>query len=196
MKIIDKTVLSRHEPKNTNVMWAEPVEEGVSLHIFNNDEWNNLSGESYKKPEGGIPEGDLSTSVNAKLEAAVTAVQASQRGVANGVATLNSEGTIPISQLPSYTYNIVERSSASLFPTIGESGKIYVDTGANTLYRWDGTKYISVSNPKNIDSSPTAGSENLVTSGGVKTALDAIWAQLNNVTYIGEVVDTVDDVDN
>lgn len=195
MKIIDKTVLNPHEPENTNVMWAEPVEDGVNLRIYNEGEWNTLSGVSYKKPEGGITEEDLSGSVNAKLNAATTAVQSSERGVANGVASLDSDGTIPASQLPAHTYNIVEADTMSQFPARGEAGKIYIDKNTNTLYRWNGSEYISISNPKNVETTPTENSENLITSGGVKTALSTLQSQINDLfedtVFIGEQVGTV-----
>lgn len=196
MKILDKTVLDPHEPTNTSVMWAEPVDDGVNLRIYNEGEWNTLSGVSYKKPEGGITEDDLSDSVNAKLNAAVTAIQSSEKGTANGVASLDASGTIPTNQLPSHSYNIVEADSMAQFPSRGESGKLYIDKAANTLYRWDVSQYVSVSNPKNVDDVPTAGSDNLVTSGGIKAALDVLQSQLDNGVFIGNNVGIVEFVEN
>ena len=78
----------------------------------------------------------------------------------------------------------------------GESGKIYVDLSTNKTYRWSGTVFVVIASDlalgetdstayrgdrgaaayaaavTNVDSTPTSGSGNLVTSGGVYTAMD------------------------
>jgi hypothetical protein len=69
----------------------------------------------------------------------------SQKGVAGGVATLDSSGLIPTSQLPSYVDDVVEYESKSKFPTVGESGIIYVDRTTNIVYRWGGSAYVEIS---------------------------------------------------
>ena len=71
-------------------------------------------------------------------------VKRSEMGVANGVATLDSNGLIPSSQLPSYVDDVLEYDSQTSFPTIGETGKIYVDNGTNLTYRWSGTAYVEI----------------------------------------------------
>ena len=71
-------------------------------------------------------------------------VKRSEMGVANGVATLDSNGLIPSSQLPSYVDDVLEYDSQTSFPTIGETGKIYVDNGTNLTYRWSGSTYIKI----------------------------------------------------
>lgn len=42
------------------------------------------------------------------------------------------------------TGDIIE-GTLSTFPQLGETGKIYVDTETNLIYRWDGTQYAKVS---------------------------------------------------
>lgn len=69
----------------------------------------------------------------------------SQKGANGGVATLGSDGKVPSSQLPSYVDDVLEYTSKSLFPTSGETGKIYVDTTTNITYRWSGTTYVEIS---------------------------------------------------
>lgn len=69
----------------------------------------------------------------------------SQKGVANGVAELDSAGKIPTSQLPSYVSDVIECSSRSAFPATGESNKIYVAKDTNLTYRWSGTTYVEIS---------------------------------------------------
>lgn len=53
-------------------------------------------------------------------------------------------GKIPASQLPSYVDDVVEYDTLSKFPTVGESGKIYVDKSTNYTYRWGGSNYIQI----------------------------------------------------
>lgn len=72
-------------------------------------------------------------------------VRRDEMGVANGVATLDDAGLVFSSQLPSYVDDVLEFDSFDLFPTVGENGKIYVDTTTNLTYRWSGTQYIEIS---------------------------------------------------
>jgi len=64
-----------------------------------------------------------------------------QKGVANGVATLDSSGLVPSIQLPSYVDDVLEFMNLASFPTTGETGKIYVDKTTNKTYRWSGSVY-------------------------------------------------------
>ena len=57
------------------------------------------------------------------------------------LATLDANGKIPSSQLPSYVDDVLEYSSKASFPTTGEKSKIYVDTTSNLTYRWGGSGY-------------------------------------------------------
>lgn len=75
----------------------------------------------------------------------VGAIATTAKGVANGVAELDSTGKVPSSQLPSYVDDVLEYSAKSSFPATGESGKIYVDTSTNKTYRWSGTTYVEIS---------------------------------------------------
>lgn len=54
-------------------------------------------------------------------------------------------GTVPTASLPSYVDDVLEYSSQSGFPSTGETGKIYVDTGTNLTYRWGGSSYVEIS---------------------------------------------------
>ena len=72
-------------------------------------------------------------------------VKRSEMGVANGVATLGSDGKVPTSQLPSYVDDVVEHSALSAFPSTGETGKIYVALDTNKTYRWGGSSYVEIS---------------------------------------------------
>ena len=93
-----------------------------------------------------------------------------EKGVANGVATLGGDGKVPSGQLPSFVDDVIEcytrngatplsanwlsltNGGAALTP---ETGKIYVvmSTGAyqNKQYRWGGTTYV-LCNPSDVNS--------------------------------------------
>lgn len=97
-------------------------------------------------------------------------VPLSQKGVANGVATLDGEGKVPSAQLPSYVDDVLETyirtgttalaadwlsltdGGAALTP---EKGKIYLvmTTGSyqNKQYRWGGSTYV-LCNPSDVNS--------------------------------------------
>lgn len=82
--------------------------------------------------------------------------QISDRGTAGCVATLDAEGHVPASQLPSYVDDVLEGTLAT-FPATGETGKIYVDTTTNTSYRWSGTQYTKVASDLSLgETSATA----------------------------------------
>lgn len=93
-------------------------------------------------------------------------VKRSEMGTANGIATLNDQGLVPVSQLPSYVDDVVDvyatytksdvgvltnievfSDSGKTQPVTGESGKIYIDVENNYQFRWTGTKYASVGAP-------------------------------------------------
>ena len=65
-------------------------------------------------------------------------------GQPNGVAALDETGHVPSELLPSYVDDIVEYPSVSQFPTVGESGKIYISTSNNHWYRWTGSQYFDM----------------------------------------------------
>ena len=84
----------------------------------------------------------------------VSAIPASQKGSANGVAELDESGKVPSAQLPSYVDEVIEgyfsdgkfyEESAHTTEITGESGKIYVDLDTNKTYRWSGSGYVEIS---------------------------------------------------
>ena len=70
---------------------------------------------------------------------------ASLKGAKNGVASLDENGLVPSSQLPSYVDDVLEYDKLASFPKTGESGKIYVAQDSNKTYRWSGTAYVEIS---------------------------------------------------
>ena len=80
----------------------------------------------------------------------VRQIPESEKGVANGVATLDGEGKVPSSQLPSYVDDVIEgyyynskfyRDSAHTEEITPAAGIIYVDLPNNKTYRWSGSQY-------------------------------------------------------
>lgn len=67
------------------------------------------------------------------------------KGQPGGLASLDSNGLVPSSQLPSYVDDVLEYSTLSAFPATGETGKIYVTLDTNLTYRWSGTGYVEIS---------------------------------------------------
>lgn len=105
-----------------------------------------------------------------------TYVTQSSVGVANGIASLDSDGKVPSSQLPSYVDDIIEAyivsgatalSAGWLSKTDGgaaltpETGVIYVvmSTGEyqNRTFRWGGTTYVEISSAPGQATESTAG---------------------------------------
>lgn len=93
------------------------------------------------------------------------------RGVANGYASLGSDGKVPAAQLPSYVDDVVEYTNLSGFPTTGETAKIYVALDTNKTYRWSGTAYVQITSGA-VDS--VAGKSGVVTLDKSDVGLSAV----------------------
>lgn len=153
----------------------------VSLDYFMGDITEILSGYMDKATYAGTKAGYVKAAETAdKLTNAVTINGASfdgsqnitvadntkipltEKGAANGVATLDANGQVPPAQLPSYVDDVIEGYyyNSQFYTTAGhtttitpEKGKIYVDiTDPNNpvSYRWTGTAYVDIANPIDI----------------------------------------------
>jgi hypothetical protein len=69
----------------------------------------------------------------------------SEKGQPDGYASLDNNGKVPASQLPSYVDDVLEYANLAAFPGTGETGKIYVALDTNKTYRWSGSIYIEIS---------------------------------------------------
>lgn len=69
----------------------------------------------------------------------------SEKGATNGIASLDENGRVPSSQLPSYVDDVIDEYTYAQFPTTGETGKIYIAKDTNKTYRWSGNGYAEVS---------------------------------------------------
>lgn len=81
-------------------------------------------------------------------------VLSEDKGIANGVAELDSNGLIPSNQLPSYVDDVIEgylndnkfyKDAEHTTEITGETGKIYVDLSSNKTYRWSGSGFAVIS---------------------------------------------------
>lgn len=80
-------------------------------------------------------------------------VIASQKGAANGVASLNSNGIVPNDQLPESDiikgyYDIISqkfyKESSYTTQIVGNASKLYIDLATPKNYRWDGNAFIEI----------------------------------------------------
>ena len=116
-----------------------------------------LDGKVDKEANKSLVSNDLITKLEGldsqeTLDAAIAdKIPLSQKGVANGVATLSENGKIPAQQLPTYVDDVLEGTLVS--PTeftlnegqqgeVKQSGVVYVDTTTNKSYRWSGSQYV------------------------------------------------------
>ena len=105
-----------------------------------------------------IEKSDLDVSLSLELESAFDSkLDTSQKGTANGVAELDSNGFIRPVQLPSFVDDVIEgylHTDGNFYSDethtneiLAESGKIYIDLteNINKTYRWSGTAYVVIS---------------------------------------------------
>ncbi|WP_426275366.1 hypothetical protein ACN9MN_12560 [Chryseobacterium sp. S-02] len=123
----------------------------------------------------------------------------SQKGIVNGIASLDGSGLIPATQLPSYVDDVLEFANLASFPTTGESGKIYVAIDTNKTYRWSGSAYIYITSGAVDSVNGQTGVVNLTktdiglanidnTSDAAKNVLSATkWTTPRTLSYTGDV---------
>lgn len=74
----------------------------------------------------------------------VERIAVTEKGVADGVATLDGSGKVPSSQLPSFVDDVIEATDLAALPLTGETGKIYLALDTNKAYRWSGSTYVYI----------------------------------------------------
>ena len=105
-----------------------------------------------------------------------------RKGQPGGTAELDNSGKVPSNQLPSYVDDVVEYNGLNNFPLVGESGKIYVDTFENKVYRWSGSQYIEISSGTGtIDTIMSDISTNAVANSTVKAYVDGLVGDVESL---------------
>lgn len=133
----------------TAYTWGNHATAGYSLNTHNHtlDSLSNVTITSNSAGEILKWNGSAwinNTLAEAGIQAAGSYLTTTQRGVANGVASLDASGLIPTTQLPSYVDDVLEYINLAAFPATGETGKIYTALDTNKVYRWSGSAYIYI----------------------------------------------------
>ena len=120
-----------------------------------------------------------------------------EKGEANGVATLDASGKVPSSQLPSYVDDVINSYivgstpfaadwlslTAGGTPLTPEEGKIYVivSEGAylNNSYRWSGTVYAPVGSPIAVLQQKGQSTTDVMSQKATTDSLNLLEAKLN-----------------
>ena len=113
----------------------------------------------------------------------------SQKGAANGVATLDANGRVLSDQLPSYVDDVLEYNNKTAFPNRGETGKIYVAKDTNKTYRWGGSSYVEISASLALgetSSTAYAGDKGKQNADNIATNTTKIDNIINGTTVVGK----------
>lgn len=113
-------------------------------------------------------------------------------GQANGIASLDSSGKVPSSQLPSYVDDVLEYNNRSGFPGTGEAGKIYIAKDTNLTYRWSGSTYIEISQSLALgetSSTAYAGNKGKQNANNI-ASLQTKTTNIDNYTVNGKKIST------
>lgn len=130
----------------------------------------------------------VKTAYDLALAASVTANAAipnGQKGVANGVATLDANGFVPVSMMPSYVDDVLEYPTKANFPATGATGKIYVAVDTLAIYRWGGTVYVEISASPGTTDDVVEGTTNLYfTAARAQAAVTTITGNAGTATKL------------
>ena len=176
---------------------AETIKSGESFIGVNDADTSGLWTANKIKTEldGKVDDAEIADMLT-KTEANSTYVPLSSKGVANGVASLDGNGTVPASQLPSYVDDVVEVANYEALPPTGEASKIYVTLDTNLTYRWSGSQYTEIS--ASIALGETTGTayegskgkqnaDNIATLQGEMDAVEASIAGLGDLAALDTV---------
>lgn len=146
-----KVVAQTHEHTNADILDATTASFTTTL-------LTKLNGIATGANKTTVDSALSSTSTNPVQNKAVNTalsgkISTSARGAKNGVASLDANGLIPSSQLPSFVDDVIEgyysdgkfyKDEAHKTAITGETGKIYVDLSTNLSYRYGGTAYVQI----------------------------------------------------
>jgi len=124
-------------------------------------------------------------SVKQAYDLAAAAIPSSEKGAANGVATLDATGRVPSGQLPSYVDDVLEYANLAGFPGTGTTGIIYTALDTNKIYRWSGSAYIEISpSPGSTDAVPEGNTNLYFTNARAQAAVTTITGNAGTATKL------------
>lgn len=204
LNILDGATLS-----TTELNYVDGVTSSIQTQIDNKVTKNaNITGGTATKityDAKGLVTAGTTLSASDIPDISATYVPQTSVGVANGVASLDGDGKVPASQLPSYVDDVVDSyivsgatplSAGWLSETSGgsaltpETGKIYVIVSAgeylNKNYRWSGTTYVEISPSPAQATESTAGIAQIATQAECTTGTNDtdIVTPLKMATYV------------
>lgn len=149
LTVSDDSTNDATKVENIHVIQSENELENLpdGLYMLDDDEGTVIDGNlvSYDNTDSELNAENVQDAIDEVVDALDDKIDISVKGVANGVAELDSAGKVPSSQLPSFVDDVLEYASSSAFPATGETGKIYVALDTNKTYRWGGTEYVEIS---------------------------------------------------
>ena len=122
---------------------ADKVSNAINGNFAALDSSGNLIDSGHKHSDYLTEHQDISGKLDVSL-----------KGSANGLAELDANGKVPVSQIPGSVDEIIEgylyeskfyKESTHVTEIQGESGKIYVDLSTEKTYRWSGSMFVEIS---------------------------------------------------
>jgi hypothetical protein len=145
-------------------LWDGGV-NGPQLFGFTDTAWTHFWGiGQYNSPTNRywLDAGDRAFEFKQQPYIGANAIlDASKLGVANGIATLDSGGKVPATQLPAFVDDVIEVANFAALPATGSAGVIYVTLDNNKTWRWGGSAYAEISASPGSTDAVTEGSINL-----------------------------------
>lgn len=136
------------------------------------DDNTYLGKQTLSRSGSGATVVDVQQSINDVIASDALKIPLSQKGAANGVATLGADSKVPSSQLPSYVDDVIEVATFSALPITGETSKIYVTLDTNYSYRWSGSTYVFIGRPiTNADDLAEGSTNQYFTDSRARTAV-------------------------
>jgi len=146
-KFATESQLTQIGTNTINIAGKEPtITSGTTAQYYRGDKtFQNLN-----KGAVGLNNVDNTSDANKPVSNATqlelnSKIDASEKGATNGVATLDDQGKVSTSQLPSYVSAVQEYPSLGDFPSSGEGDIIYIAIDTGYVYRWTGSTYVQLS---------------------------------------------------
>lgn len=149
LTVSDDSINDVTKVENIHVIQSESELDNLpdGLYMLDDDEGTVIDGNlvGYDNTDSELDAENVQDAIDEVVDALDDKVNISAKGVANGVAELDSTGKVPSSQLPSFVDDVIEVTDYDHLPATGETGKIYVALDTNKIYRWGGTEYVEIS---------------------------------------------------